>query len=277
MVCIWKLAQEKALELGKKSLVMGILNITPDSFSDGGAYSTIQDAVNAANHMMESGADIIDVGAESTKPGAQTISGDEEISRLLPVVRALSELEHCIISVDTYRAETAKIAIQAGAHIINDISGLQYDDNMADVVAENRAGVVIMHTGRGRERDEDVIRDQKVFFSRSLEIAKQAEISHDNIVLDPGFGFAKTYDENVDLMKRAGELQELGYPLLAGTSRKRFIGALSGQECAAERDVATSATSVVLRLAGYAIFRVHNVAVNRQALAIADAVYNGDS
>ncbi|PYE89957.1 dihydropteroate synthase [Phyllobacterium leguminum] len=252
---------------------MGILNVTPDSFSDGGRYADLPSAVEAAQTMRAEGAAIIDVGGESTRPGADPVDAATEQARILPVIEALAEDTDCIISVDTYRAETARLAISAGAHIVNDVWGLQREPDIADLAAEVGAGLVIMHTGREREREPDVIADQFAFLNRSLEIAHAAHVENSQIVLDPGFGFAKDTGEGIALIARFVELQRFGFPLLVGTSRKRMIGALTGRDMA-ERDAGTAATSAILRLAGADIFRVHNVGMNRDALKIADAVLN---
>ncbi|QTQ83452.1 dihydropteroate synthase [Agrobacterium tumefaciens] len=251
---------------------MAIVNATPDSFSDGGRYLAVDAAFSHALTCVEEGADIIDIGGESTRPGAAEVTEGEEQDRVLPVIERLRRETDVLISVDTYRASTARLAIEAGAHIVNDVFGLQKDGNMAGVVAAARAGVCIMHTGRDRQKRTDVIEDQFEFLNRSLEMAEAAGITRDAIVLDPGFGFAKDERENVELMARFGELAAFDLPVLAGTSRKRFIGSLTGRDAAHERDIGTAATTVILRLAGAAIFRVHNVAVTRDALAIADAV-----
>ncbi len=251
---------------------MAIVNATPDSFSDGGRYLAVDAAFSHALTCVEEGADIIDIGGESTRPGAAEVTEGEEQDRVLPVIERLRRETDVLISVDTYRASTARLAIEAGAHIVNDVFGLQKDGNMAGVVAAARAGVCIMHTGRDRQKRADVIEDQFEFLNRSLEMAEAAGIARDAIVLDPGFGFAKDERENVELMARFGELAAFDLPVLAGTSRKRFIGSLTGGDAAHERDIGTAATTVILRLAGAAIFRVHNVAVTRDALAIADAV-----
>lgn len=250
---------------------MGVLNVTPDSFSDGGLHVRIDDALAAARQMIAEGADIIDVGGESTRPGAVPVDALTEQNRILPVIEALSRETAAIISVDTYREETARLAIAAGAHIVNDVWGIQREPDIARLAVETGAGLVIMHTGRERERDPDVIVDQFAFLNRSLEIASLAGVDTAQIVLDPGFGFAKDTRENVELMARFAELAGFGYPILAGTSRKRFVGGITGRE-PADRDVGTSVTSAVLRLSGADIFRVHNVAMNRDALAIADAI-----
>ena len=269
---VWQVAHERSLKLDGDGLIMAIVNATPDSFSDGGLFLAAEQAVSHALTCVQQGAHIIDIGGESTRPGAESVTDSQEQDRVLPVIEKLAKETDALISIDTYRASTAKLAVEAGAHIINDVFGLQKDVGMAGVVAETGAGVCIMHTGRERQKLSDVIADQFAFLNHSLEIAGNAGISRQAIVLDPGFGFAKDTDENVALMSRFGELHGFGLPILAGTSRKRFIGALTGYETAQERDVGTAATTAILRLAGAAIFRVHNVAMTREALAITDAI-----
>ncbi len=267
----WKLAHERSLALGPQAVLMGVLNVTPDSFSDGGRFFQPAEARTHAARMLAEGAAIIDVGGESTRPGAAPVSPAEEQARVMPVVLALAGSE-ALVSVDTYRAATARMAIGAGAHIVNDVTGLTHDAELASVVAETGAGLVIMHTGRGRQKLADVIDDQLYFLGAALDRARAAGIADDQIVLDPGFGFAKeTAEENLDLMARFEALRALGFPLLVGTSRKRFIGSVTGRDAAA-RDAGTAGTSVILRLKGAAIFRVHDVAINRDALLFADAM-----
>jgi dihydropteroate synthase len=228
--------------------------------------------VAQAKTMLAEGATIIDVGGESTKPNAEPVTALEEQRRVLPVVEALVAIPGAIVSIDTYREETALLAVKAGAHIVNDVWGLQREPGIAKVAAETGAGLCIMHTGRGRDVLDDRIEDQRVFLRRSLEIAAKAGIRDECILLDPGFGFAKEETiDNVELMVRIRELKDLGYPLMVGTSRKRFLGNITGR-AAPDRDVATAASSAILRLAGADIFRVHNVAFNRDALAVADAM-----
>lgn len=268
----WQLAHGKGLDFGPRSIVMGILNVTPDSFSDGGRFLDRSGALAQARLMIGEGADIIDVGGESTRPGARAVSASEEQDRVLPVIEDLARIGDVLISIDTYRAATARMAVEAGAHIINDVWGLQREPEIAEVAAQVGAGLAIMHTGRGREKLPDVIEDQRQFLGVSIDIARRAGVGEDRIVLDPGFGFAKeTAEENLELMARFGELRGLGYPLLVGTSRKRFVGHVTGRE-GDDRDIGTAATSVILRLAGAVIFRVHNVAANKDALALADAM-----
>lgn len=267
----WRLAHGRHLDLGARAAVMGVLNVTPDSFSDGGRFEGVERALAQALRMRAEGAAIVDVGGESTRPEAEPVDAAEERRRVLPVVEAIAAASDVLISVDTYREETARLALAAGAHVVNDVWGLQREPAIARLAAETGAGLVIMHTGRGREKLRDVVADQFAFLNRSLEIAAQAGVGRDGIVLDPGFGFAKEVDENLDLMARFGELAAFGLPLLAGTSRKRFVGAVTGRDAAA-RDAGTAATSVILRLKGADLFRVHDVAINVDALAVADAM-----
>jgi dihydropteroate synthase len=272
MIGRWHLAHGRHLDLGDRAVVMGILNVTPDSFSDGGLFDTRDQALVQAGRMAAEGAAIVDVGGESTKPNAVPVTAAQEQARVLPIIAELARRGETLISVDTFRAETARLAVEAGAHIVNDVWGLQREPDIARVAAETGAGLVIMHTGRGRDKLADVIADQIVFLERSLEIARAAGVPDDRIVLDPGFGFAKeTPEENLDLMARFDELHALGFPLMAGTSRKRFVGAATGRE-AADRAAGTAATSVILRLKGAQLFRVHDVAINVDALAMTDAM-----
>ena len=269
---MWSLAHGRNLELGATSILMGILNVTPDSFSDGGVNIDPKKAVATAKKMIDAGAVIIDIGGESTKPGAVAVDCETELQRVIPVIRALADQTDAILSIDTYRAETARAAIEAGCHIINDVWGLQKDPDMANTVADTNAGVVIMHTGREREVLSDVVEDQRFFLGNSLQIAKNAGISENSIVLDPGIGFAKGTEDCLELLDRFEELHEFGYPLLVGASRKRFLGAVTGHEAFIDRDIATAATSIVARMKGAAIFRVHDVAANLDALKVGDAL-----
>ena len=270
---IWPLAHGRRLELGPRAVLMGVLNVTPDSFSDGGRYAAADAALAQARRMAGEGAAIVDIGGESTRPGGPAIDAAEEQRRVLPVIEALAQEDVALISVDTYRAETARLAVAAGAHIVNDVWGLRREPEVARVAADTGAGLVIMHTGREREKLADPIEDQLVFLSTSLAIAHEAGVEPGRILLDPGFGFAKeTAQDNLDLMARLGELHALGRPLAVGTSRKRFIGAVTGRDAPEARDVGTAATSLVLRLQGAAVFRVHDVATNADALVIADAM-----
>lgn len=269
----WCVAAGRSLKLGPHGHLMGVINVTPDSFSDGGAFIDPQAAAVQATRLIEDGAAILDVGAESTKPNADTVSAQEEQARLLPALVAILEVNpSALISIDTYRASTAHAGLAAGAHIVNDVCGLQKEPDIARVAADFGAGIVIMHTNRGRDVHPDVIEDQKQFFGRSLQIAERAGLGADQIMLDPGFGFGKeTAEMNIELMARFSELHVLGLPFLIGTSRKRFLGTITGRE-ASERDVATATTTAFLRDNGAAIFRVHDIAVNADALKLADAL-----
>ncbi len=268
---LWRVGHGRTIELGPKAVIMAIVNVTPDSFSDGGRHNTVDAAVARALEAVNEGAAIIDIGGESTRPDAAPVNAAEEQARVLPVIEALRGRSDVLISIDTYRAETARLAMVAGADIINDVFGLQKEPEIATVAAKTGAGLCLMHTGRERQKLADIIADQFLFLEESLEIAYKAGVEREAIVLDPGFGFAKDTRENIELMTRFSELHKLGFPILAGTSRKRFIGAITGRD-AADRDAGTAATSALLRLRGATIFRVHNVAINRDALAVADAM-----
>ncbi|WP_114390455.1 dihydropteroate synthase [Notoacmeibacter marinus] len=267
----WRLAHGRALVLGPRAVIMGILNVTPDSFSDGGRHANVDQAVEHALKMVSEGAAIIDIGGESTRPGAEPVNTSAEQDRVLPVIEALSAQSDVLISIDSRRAETARLAIRAGAHIINDVEGLQHDLRMVDAVSVSGAGLVAMHTGRDRERLADPLADQRFFLNKAIRLAAEAGVGKDRLVLDPGFGFAKTPVDNLALMARFDELHALGHPLLVGTSRKRFLGQITGR-AANERDMATVASSVILRQAGGAIFRVHHVAAHADALDVCDAM-----
>ena len=271
----WRLAHGKSLSLGRKSIIMGILNVTPDSFSDGGRFDEVDTAIAQAEQMFEEGAAIIDIGGESTRPGGEPITAAEEQERINPVIEHLAARGDMILSVDTYRAETARMALEAGCHIINDVWGFQKDPELAGVAAEAGAGCCAMHTGRERERDPDVIVDQFAFLEKSIEILRQSGVGDDQVILDPGYGFAKDPHENIALLARMAELFNLGFPILTGTSRKRFIGHYTGRD-SDNRVIGTAATSVIARLKGSSVFRVHDVAANRDALAITDAVLGNE-
>lgn len=264
----------KRLVLGDKTLVMGILNVTPDSFSDGGKYSIVENAVIHAKQMVEAGADIIDIGGESTKPGYTEVSVEEEISRVIPVIEAVSKAVDVPISVDSYKAEVARRSILAGASIINDIWGFQRDPEIAKVAAEFDIPVILMHNQNGHEYDCDIVESMKAFFSKSIEICKNAGVKKSNIILDPGIGFGKTPEQNIALMSRLGEIKDMGYPVLLGTSRKSFIGKIVDLPTD-ERVEGTLATSVIGIYQGVDIIRVHDIKENVRAARVADAIIRG--
>ena len=271
-----RLAHGRSLALGGEATVMGVLNVTPDSFSDGGRHDDPRAAIAQAERMIAEGAAIVDIGGESTRPDAEPVSVEEEQQRILPVIEALAGRPEMLLSADTRNADTARRAVAAGAHMINDVTGLSGDPQIAAVAAETGAALVIMHTGRGRAKLRDVIADQFAFLRPALAAARRAGVAEDRLVLDPGFGFAKDEEENLSLLARFEALREFGLPLLVGTSRKRFIGHVTGREPQA-RGAGTAATSVILRLKGADIFRVHDVAINVDALRLADAMLARDA
>jgi len=272
----WHLAHDRFLDLGPKAVIMGVLNVTPDSFSDGGEHFDLQVALDRAMQMHQRGATIIDVGGESTKPNAEPVDAETEQSRVLPVIEALARHRDIVLSVDTYRAQTALLAVNAGAHIVNDVWGCQRELDIAQIAADTGAGLVMMNTRREREVLEDLLEDAVQYLRRSLEVSAKAGVSENNIVLDPGFGFAPSIDHDVPILRELERLHQLGYPLLVGTSRKRFLGSITGREPTA-RGAATAATSVIARQKGAAIFRVHDIEVNKDALAVADAVIDPEN
>jgi dihydropteroate synthase len=260
-------------DLGRRTLIMGILNVTPDSFSDGGRFSGLDAALEHARAMVAEGADIVDVGGESTRPNASPVSAPDEIARVVPVIARLAPDIGVPISIDTYKAATAEAALSAGARIVNDVWGLQREPDIARVAAAHGAPVIVMHNRETIDPEVDVIADMKAFFARSIAIAQAAGIPDDHIVLDPGVGFGKTFEQHVAAIARVGELRELGYPILMGTSRKSVIGRLTGDRHAPrDRLIGTVATNVAAILDGAAIIRVHDVAAHRDAAMVADAL-----
>ena len=267
----WK--DGKSLTVGKRTLVMGVLNYTPDSFSDGGKWNNVDVALKHMEEMVADGADIIDIGAESSRPGFTPISAAEEIARLETILPRLVAACPVPISVDTYKAETAEYAMSTSAHIMNDIWGLQYapePGKMAAVAAKYGVPVVVMHNQEGTEYD-DIIEDMKRFFIRSAIIADQAGMSQDQIITDPGIGFGKDFDQNVYVMKHLQELTALPYPMLLGTSRKGFIGTILDLPVT-ERMEGTGTTCVAGVLAGCTIVRVHDVKPIVRMCKMADAL-----
>ena len=270
------------MEFGKKTYLMGILNVTPDSFSDGGKYIRIEDAVAHAKQMIEDGAYIIDVGGESTRPGAAGISVAEEIKRVGPVIGAIHELpihkqHRSIISIDTRKASVAEAAIKAGAGMINDVSGLRYDKRMADVAAQHKVPVIIMHskgepsTMQNDPRYEDLISEILLFFEESIKIAVKAGVKEDVMILDPGIGFGKTFDHNIEILRRLEEFRCFGRPLCIGVSRKSFIGKITGEE-APKRQDGSLAASVLAISKKVDIIRIHDTDRAANAAMVADAI-----
>lgn len=264
-----------ALWLGRTARLMGILNVTPDSFSDGGRFDAVPAALAQARLMLAEGADIIDIGGESTRPGADEVSVAEELARVLPAIGALrADGIAAPISIDTYKAAVAERAIAAGATVINDVYGLQREPEVAAVAAEHGAPLVVMHWDKARDTSRDVMAEMARYFEVTLGIADKAGVRRDRIVLDPGFGFAKSLSENYEVLRRLPELVALGFPVLVGTSRKSMIGRLLDVP-ADERLAGTVATSVLGYTAGAHIFRVHDIRPNRDALRVAEAALYG--
>ena len=267
----------KELRLGARTLVMGILNVTPDSFSDGGKWNRRDDALRHMEEMVRDGADIIDIGAESSRPGFVPMSAAEEIERLLPFLEAVLPECPVPVSVDTFKADTARAALRAGAHLLNDIWGLQYTEEpgaMAQAAAEADVPVVVMHNQNGTAYDGDVIAAMRGFFLRSFEIADAAGLSRENIILDPGIGFGKTAAQNMHVMRRMDELisyDGVDYPALLGASRKSFIGAALDLPVE-ERMEATGAACVLGIMRGASIVRVHDVKPIARMCRMTDAI-----
>ncbi len=264
---------------GPGPVVVGILNVTPDSFSDGGDYVDPEAAAEHAAAMLDDGAGIIDVGGESTRPGADPVSPEEEARRVVPVIeRIVAARPGAVISVDTYRSSTAAAALEAGAGIVNDVTALRGDPRMAAVVAEVGCPVVLMHmqgepkTMQSEPRYADVVREVGDFLRSRAEHAVEAGVRRENVVVDPGIGFGKTVDHNLALLRNLKSVVDLGFAVLVGASRKRFIGSITGVEEAAERVFGTVATTVLAYERGATLFRVHDVRANCEALAVAEAV-----
>lgn len=256
--------------------LMGVVNVTPDSFSDGGLYLDPEAAIAHGRELVEAGADVLDVGGESTRPGAEGVGASEELARVVPVIEGLRGIAPRI-SVDTSKAPVAAAALDAGAEIVNDVTALRGDPEMAVLCAERGCGVVLMHmlgtprTMQADPRYDDVVADVKAFLAERLGAAVAAGIPEEGIWLDPGIGFGKTVAHNMELLRRLGELRELGRPLVVGTSRKSFIGRIDGSP-ADERLGGTIASSVLAAVEGAEVLRVHDVAEVRQALTVAAAV-----
>jgi len=273
------------LALGERTLVMGVLNVTPDSFSDGGRFFRTEEAVKAALAMQRAGADLLDIGAESTRPGSAGIPAAEELGRLLPVLRALRGRLKIPISIDTQKSSVAEIALGAGAEILNDISGLKQDVRMAEVAARFGAPLILMHM-RGTPRTmqkgpfaNDVVRDVVSGLRRSVEIARRAGVRKSQIILDPGIGFGKSFAQNYELLSRLPELTKIGYPLLVGTSRKGFLGATLARKGRSlppvQRIWGTAASVAASILNGANIVRVHDVEEMVQVARVTDCVVSG--
>jgi len=271
--------REKTLSLGTKVLIMGILNVTPDSFSDGGRFLDPALAIDQAQKMVAEGADIIDIGGESTRPGSSYVSEEEEIERIRPIVEALGKCMDIPLSIDTRKAAVAQMALDCGVSIVNDVSAMQDDPRMAQVVQESGAGVVLMHrqgqsgTMQKTPHYSDVVAEVKAFLSTSIAMALSVGISSDRIIIDPGIGFGKTCRHNLTILAKLGEFLQLEQPLMVGLSRKAFIGELTGKPVA-EREMGNAAAMALAVWHGVHILRVHDVAAMKDAIQVAQGLRN---
>jgi dihydropteroate synthase len=273
---IWQTSR-RAFDLGERGVIMGILNVTPDSFSDGGRYNAMDTAVSQALRMVGEGAEIIDVGGESTRPGAEEVPVGEEIRRVVPVIEQLRASTDAAISIDTSKAEVARAAVEAGAEIINDVTALTGDAEMAAVAARFKCGVVLMHmqgTPRSMQKDPhygDVVGEVKDYLTSRLAAAREAGIGEERLAIDPGIGFGKTPEHNRALIRELGVFAQPGRPVLLGVSRKSLFKEIAGDDMA-RRDAATAALTALGRSKGARIFRVHEIAANLAALRTAEQV-----
>jgi dihydropteroate synthase len=269
-----------SLELGKKTLIMGILNVTPDSFSDGGHFFSREEAIKQALNLVADGADIIDIGGESTRPYAEKVSLEQEMERVIPVIEELSRIVNIPISIDTYKAKVAHAAVSAGASIINDISALRFDPEMASVAKAAKVPLILMHMRGtpGNMQDNPVYVDLMgeiiSFFREVVNGAVKKGISENMIILDPGIGFGKSFDHNLLIIRDLEKLKELGLPVLLGSSRKAFIGKILGKT-PEERDTGTMATVAAGILNGAHIVRVHNIRMAKETTKVVDAIMAG--
>jgi dihydropteroate synthase len=267
-----------SLTFGPDPVLMGVLNVTPDSFSDGGEFFGAEPAVAHAEMMFDEGAQVIDVGGESTRPGSDPVNPEEELRRVLPVIRGiLSARPDAIVSIDTYRSSTAKAALDTGARVVNDVTALG-DPKMAGLVAERGCPIVLMHMlgePKSMQQDpryEDVVREVRDFLTERAERAIRAGVEPENVILDPGIGFGKTLEHNLKLLNRLDSLVELGFPVLVGVSRKSFLGKITGSDDTKDRLFGTVAANVLAYERGASLFRVHDVRASGEALAVAATI-----
>ncbi len=265
------------LKAPNHTLIMAILNVTPDSFSDGGKFADPNQAVNRALNLMEEGADMIDIGGESTRPGAEPVSLDEELNRTIPVIKSIRKESDCLISIDTYKSAVAKAALNAGANVVNDISGFTFDSKMAPLVAKKNASVILMHI-KGTPRDmqknphyDNLIEEIKSFFQQQVEVAKMAGVRSKKIILDPGIGFGKRLEHNFAIIRELGQIRAMGYPVLLGPSRKSFIG-MTLDTPVEERLEGTLASITAGIMNGARIVRVHDIVETRRAVTITEKI-----
>ncbi|MBE0425147.1 MAG: dihydropteroate synthase [Nitrospirae bacterium] len=277
MKLVWR---DFFLDFSKKTYVMGILNVTPDSFADGGLYFDKSSAIERAYQLVEDGADIIDIGGESTRPGSESVSIEEELNRTIPVIVSLAKKINVPISIDTYKSEVAKTALDAGASMVNDVSGLRFDPLMASIVSRYEVPVVIMHI-KGKPKDmqqnpvyEALIPEILDYLRSCIKSAMESGIPEDKIIIDPGIGFGKTFEHNLEIINNLREFTSLGKPLLIGPSRKAFIGKILGDVPAGERLEGTAAAVAISVMNGANIVRVHDVREMVKVVKVADAIKN---
>ena len=274
---IWQTSR-RTFDLASRGVIMGIVNVTPDSFSDGGTFGDTDAAIAHGLRLAAEGAEILDIGGESTRPGASAVSADEEQRRVLPVIEKLAASTKVAISIDTSKAAVARAALQAGAEIINDVTALQGDPDMTTVAAETGAGVILMHmrgTPRTMQHDpayENVVTEVADFLRAHMAAAKAAGLSKDHIAIDPGIGFGKTVEHNLQLIAGLRTLADLGYPVVLGASRKSFLATAAGCEEMTDRDLPTAILTALGYGLGARLFRVHAVRPNLQALRLAEAL-----
>ena len=262
----------KEFDTKNQTYIMGILNVTPDSFSDGGKYINKESALVHVEEMIKNGADIIDIGGESTRPNYVKISDNEEIERVIPIIETIKEHFEIVVSLDTYKGNVAREGAKAGVDLINDIWGLKYDEKMAKIIAENHLACCLMHN-RENMIYHSYLEDVETDLAKTIYLAKKAGIDDEQIILDPGVGFAKTYEQNLQIINCLEQLKYLGYPILLGTSRKSVIGHTL-EVPANERMIGTVVTSVIGVLKGCSFLRVHDVKENVQAVKMAKAILN---
>lgn len=270
-----------SLDFSEKTYIMGVLNVTPDSFSDGGLFFSEKKAIEHALRLVEEGADIIDIGGESTRPGSEPVSVEEEIRRTIPVIKAIAREIKVPVSIDTYKSEIARQALDAGASIVNDISGLRFDPDMPKVVSEYKVPVIIMHI-KGRPKDmqqnpvyEALIPEIMDYLKTSIKLANKFSIPEDKIIIDPGIGFGKTFEHNLEIIKKLKEFTLLGKPIAIGVSRKAFIGKILDDASPSERLEGTAAAVAISIFNGVNIVRVHDVKEMVKVAKVADTIKRG--
>lgn len=261
----------KEFNIGERTYIMGILNVTPDSFSDGGKFNSIDNALKQVEKMIKYGVDIIDIGGESTRPNYIPVMEEEEINRVIPVIKAVREKFDIPISIDTYKGKVAEEALKAGANSINDVWGFKKDSYIAEVAGKYNVPCCLMHNRVNTSYKNDIIVEMKKDLKESVDIALRAGVARENIIIDPGIGFAKNYEENLEVINRLGELKELGYPIMLGVSRKSVIGNTLNLP-PSERVEGTLATTVIGIINGCDFIRIHDVLENKRACIMTDVI-----